>query len=92
MILRNGAIEESYIIDHINRIRNDNRIENLRLVTHSQNQWNKENTRGYSWQENCRKWRAYIGYDKCQYTIEYYEKEENAREAYVEEKKKYHLL
>ena len=33
-------------IDHINRDKKDNRIENLRLVTHQQNLWNK-NAKGY---------------------------------------------
>ena len=28
-------------IDHINRIKFDNRIENLRKSTHQENQWNK---------------------------------------------------
>jgi hypothetical protein len=35
-------------IDHINRIRNDNRIENLRIVNNSKNQFNKSNVKGYS--------------------------------------------
>jgi len=30
-------------IDHINGIKSDNRIENLRQVTHQQNQFNKAN-------------------------------------------------
>ena len=33
----NGEIPEGYEIDHINTIRNDNRLENLRLVTHKEN-------------------------------------------------------
>lgn len=32
-----GKIPEGYEIDHINTIRNDNRLENLRLVTHKEN-------------------------------------------------------
>ena len=35
-------------IDHINRVRDDNRICNLRVVNHSQNQQN-QNTKNYSW-------------------------------------------
>jgi hypothetical protein len=38
-------------IDHVNTVRDDNRIENLRLATNSENQWNKglnaNNTTGY---------------------------------------------
>jgi hypothetical protein len=29
-------------VDHINRVRDDNRIENLRLVTGQQNKWNRD--------------------------------------------------
>ena len=50
-------------IDHINRVRNDNRIENLRVVTNAQNQWNTtknaRNTSGYKnvlWRKDKKKW------------------------------------
>lgn len=33
----NGEIPEGYEIDHINTITDDNRLENLRLVTHKEN-------------------------------------------------------
>lgn len=36
----NGEIPEGYEIDHINTIRNDNRLENLRLVTPKENRNN----------------------------------------------------
>lgn len=36
----NGKIEDKMFIDHINGIRDDNRLENLRLVTSSQNMKN----------------------------------------------------
>lgn len=39
--LHNGRETEGYYIDHINRVRDDNRIENLRLVTKSQNGMNQ---------------------------------------------------
>jgi hypothetical protein len=54
-------------IDHINRLRNDNRIENLRLATHSQNTRNanirtdnKTGVRGVSWHKQSRSWYAYV--------------------------------
>ena len=54
-------------IDHINRIKTDNRIENLRQVTRSQNMQNvwlhKHNTSGHkgiSWVEKLKKWRVYL--------------------------------
>ena len=36
-----GPIDEGMHIDHINRIRHDNRLENLRSVTPSENQRNR---------------------------------------------------
>lgn len=36
-----GEPTEGLLVDHINRKRYDNRIENLRLVTFEQNAWNK---------------------------------------------------
>jgi hypothetical protein len=36
----NGEIPENYQIDHINRVRDDNQIENLRLATNAQNSEN----------------------------------------------------
>lgn len=38
--MHNGDIPEGYEIDHINHIRDDNRIENLRLVRKKDNQKN----------------------------------------------------
>jgi hypothetical protein len=38
---QNGAIPYGYDIDHINRVKDDNRIENLRCITHSENLQNK---------------------------------------------------
>lgn len=40
-IMHNGDIPKGHLIDHINGIRDDNRIENLRVVSPSQNQHNR---------------------------------------------------
>jgi hypothetical protein len=37
-----GDIPDNMIIDHINRIKTDNRLENLRLTTYSVNNMNKD--------------------------------------------------
>ena len=58
-------------IDHINRNRADNRIENLREVSRSENCYNhplrKDSTsgvRGVSWNKIKNKWRVYINVKK----------------------------
>lgn len=38
--LHNGPIPTGMFIDHIDRVRTNNRIDNLRLVTPSENSWN----------------------------------------------------
>lgn len=60
-------------IDHINCIKNDNRIINLRACTRSQNQCNhtirSDNTSGFkgvSWDSKRRKWIAMININKKQ--------------------------
>ena len=47
----NPEMDETLDIDHINRIRNDNRLENLRLVTRQQNLFNT-NAKGYTKYKN----------------------------------------
>ena len=58
-------------IDHINRNRSDNRIENLREVTNKQNHQNKskrsDNTSGHTgvyWHKQKSKWRARIKHNQ----------------------------
>ena len=62
-----GSIPDDMMIDHINRIRADNRLSNLRLVTHAQNQQNKNvnirNKVGYTgvfWYASKQVWTANI--------------------------------
>lgn len=62
-------------IDHINGIKTDNKIENLRPATKSQNLFNsklsklnKVNCKGVSWDKDCKKWRVRVTVDgkpKC---------------------------
>jgi hypothetical protein len=66
-MMHNGKIPTGMQIDHINGIRNDNRLENLRLVTNKENHRNKKkpktNTSGHigvSWKSERNKWAASI--------------------------------
>lgn len=77
------------MIDHINRNKSDNRIENLREATKSLNAYNTglqiNNTsgcKGVSWNERLKKWHAYIGSKKTRKHIGFFttlQEAENAR-------------
>lgn len=65
--MHNGPIPEGMEIDHENHVRNDNRIENLRLVTNKQNKRNytrlRNNTSGVTgvcWHKTYEKWQVSI--------------------------------
>ena len=76
-------------VDHINRIKTDNRFENLRYVTRCENNWNKEdmdNAKGYYWDKKLKKWRSQISIDSKEKHLGLFEKEEDARQAYLDAK------
>ena len=75
-------------IDHINRDKTDNRIENLRLVSHQQNQFNK-NTKGYTIVKYG--FRAYIYLNGKKYS-KYFKIEEDARNWHLEQKAILHII
>jgi hypothetical protein len=78
-------------IDHINNIRDDNRIDNLRSITKQQNGFNTK-SKGYSYNKKLSKYRAYITIDKKQIHLGYFNIEEEARQAYTDAKKIYHII
>ena len=86
-----GEIPAGLYIDHINRKRNDNVVENLRLVTKQENSWNNGG-RGYFWSKDHGKWRAGITKDGKKKYLGLFEKEEDAREAYLKAKEEMHVI
>ena len=44
-------------IDHIDRDKLNNSIDNLRVVNHQQNHWNRGNVKGYSFDKRTKKWK-----------------------------------
>jgi hypothetical protein len=82
-----GSINEDLQIDHINGIKNDNRIENLRLVTVQQNCYNRSKlkSKGYSWSINNKKWQASIWLNGKSKYLGSFLNELDARNAYLNE-------
>jgi len=79
-------------IDHINGIRNDNRIENLRSVTRNQNQWNRLTVKGYYFNKVKNKWISRIKLNGKKIYLGSYNTEEEARNAYLAAKQIYHVI
>ena len=85
-------------IDHINGNRDDNRIDNLREVTVSENACNKRNPQGSNQylgvtKKKCKnkyKWCARIMINKKAKHIGYFDSVEDARNAYLLAKSHYH--
>lgn len=78
-------------IDHINKIKTDNTLSNLRSISQQENLFNT-NAKGYTLDKEKNKWRAsiYVG-GKVKY-LGKYRTEEEARSAYLEAKKEYHII
>lgn len=79
-------------IDHINGIKDDNRICNLREVTHQQNQHNQTNAKGYHFAKYANKFKAQIMVNNKKIHIGLFNTEEEARQAYLDAKKIYHIV
>lgn len=75
-----------YQIDHINRNRADNRIENLRDVPRAVNAANKKNNAtmiGTTWHPDKRKWKAKIQNNNKSIHLGYFNTQLEAHEAYL---------
>ena len=79
------------LIDHYNRNKRDNRLENLHVVNKQQNNWNTD-AKGYCFDEATGKYKAYIRINYVLKHLGYYATEEEARASYLEAKKKYHPI
>jgi len=59
------AEDRKIVVDHINHNVLDNRKDNLRLCSHRQNMYNRnDDIKGYSWDYHSGKWNAYIKKDR----------------------------
>lgn len=84
-------------IDHINGVKTDNRIANLREATEPENSQNVKAHRdnssgllGVSWRKSRGKWRASIGIDGSHKHLGYFDSKHEAHEAYKAAKAELH--
>lgn len=79
------------VIDHINNISTDNRLENLQIVTSryncSKDRKGSSKYTGVSWDKKRRKWESYISYNKKRKFLGYFNNEDDAGNAYLKKLK-----
>lgn len=80
-IMFHGDIPESAYIDHIDQNRSNNKIENLRAVSKSQNNLNT-GRKGVSFDSARNKWRAQTSIDNKTVALGRYDTEQEAIDAY----------
>ena len=85
------------VVDHINMNKLDNRRENLRVATRSQNQENrgmprnnKSGYKGVSWVKKDKKWTARIKHNKEAYSLGFFKTPEEAYQAYCDKARELH--
>ena len=80
------------MIDHKDHNKQNNLITNLRLGTNSLNQQHRHEkyVKGYSWAKDTKKWQASIRINNKLIYLGQFEKEEDARQAYLKAKELYH--
>lgn len=76
-------------IDHINGVKHDNRISNLRDVSKSGNQQNRRGVRGYN--KDGRQWKAQIQANGQKLHLGCFKTEADAHSAYLSAKSQLHL-
>jgi HNH endonuclease len=89
-VMSRGPIPHGYEVDHRNRIKTDNRLDNLRLSTRSQNMMNTDKYnhgnnlyRGVTFHKKSGKHRARITKDGKRYSLGLFITAEAAREARI---------
>ena len=80
------------MIDHVDGDKLNNSIDNLRIVTNQQNQFNQLHAKGYYWQKKAQKWYTRIRINGREKYLGLFETEEEAHQAYLKGKEMYHLF
>ena len=79
------------MIDHMNRNKKDNRLENLHVVNQNQNQWNRD-AKGYSFDKRTGRYNSRLNVNGVFKHLGTFATEEEARSSYLQGKIKYHPI
>jgi hypothetical protein len=79
------------VIDHIDKNRSNNKLNNLRNITHQKNSFNTS-AKGYSYNKRDKKYEVKICIDGNLLFLGYFLDEDEARKAYLNAKSKYHII
>ena len=83
--------DKTIFVDHINRNKTDNRLENLRLLSNQKNQFNS-NAKGYYLIKSSGKFQSQIYINGKHICLGTFETKEEAQQAYLEAKQIYHKI
>jgi hypothetical protein len=83
---------EDLQVDHIDGNKQNNKLDNLRMVTNQKNSFNRTTVKGYFWNKTSKKWQARIQLNRKKKNLGYFDTEAEAREAYLTAKKIYHII
>jgi hypothetical protein len=79
-------------IDHVDGDKLNNKMSNLRDVTHQENLFNCVRAKGYSWDSVNKKYAARIKVNNLNIFLGRFDTEQEARNAYLKAKQKYHII
>lgn len=89
--LNHNPYSHNLVVDHINNIKTDNRLENLQVVTQKFNVNKSKNNKHLAWSSKINKWILLIRYKGKQIYLGYFDNEIQASEIYAKELKKLSL-
>jgi hypothetical protein len=100
MFMRHRIIAYAYLnldiedttqcIDHINGDLLCNHLDNLRIVSHKENQHNRTKAKGYYWSKQNKKWHAKIAVNYKTIHLGHFDTEQEAHTAYIQAKLIHH--
>jgi hypothetical protein len=90
-IYHKGEIADKLQIDHIDRNRSNNNIENLRLVTNQENHFNR-GAKGFCFNKTRNKFEPQIRHNGKLFFLGRFDTAEEARTAYLKAKSELHII